>query len=116
MHEHNTVVKLSKPLCFGFACSSRLGDSEDLPDIRIDAASPGPRVTFNIQDSVRITLYHIVIFLVLLGHKFMREVHRETSELLVCFCVTVSVTMCLNRGCVLEDRFVLIGERCALVS
>ncbi|XP_010290090.1 PREDICTED: uncharacterized protein KIAA1109-like, partial [Phaethon lepturus] len=31
--------------------SSRLGDSEDLPDIRVDAASPGPRVTFNIQDS-----------------------------------------------------------------
>ncbi|XP_039947407.1 bridge-like lipid transfer protein family member 1 isoform X3 [Hirundo rustica] len=31
--------------------STRLGDSEDLPDIRVDAASPGPRVTFNIQDS-----------------------------------------------------------------
>ncbi|XP_043401413.1 transmembrane protein KIAA1109 homolog isoform X22 [Chelonia mydas] len=30
--------------------SSRLGDSEELPEIRVDAASPGPRVTFNIQD------------------------------------------------------------------
>ncbi|OXB56591.1 hypothetical protein ASZ78_013765 [Callipepla squamata] len=38
-------------LHFVFVCSSRLGDSEDLPDIRVDAASPGPRVTFNIQDS-----------------------------------------------------------------
>ncbi|XP_063271495.1 bridge-like lipid transfer protein family member 1 isoform X3 [Prinia subflava] len=35
--------------------SSRLGDSEDLPDIRVDAASPGPRVTFNIQDSLNQT-------------------------------------------------------------
>ncbi|XP_053700675.1 bridge-like lipid transfer protein family member 1 isoform X3 [Synchiropus splendidus] len=30
--------------------SSRLGDVEDFPDIRVDASSPGPRVTFNIQD------------------------------------------------------------------
>ncbi|XP_030626570.1 bridge-like lipid transfer protein family member 1 [Chanos chanos] len=29
--------------------SSRLGDMDDLPDIKIDAASPGPRVTFNID-------------------------------------------------------------------
>lgn len=26
---------------------------EDLPDIRVEASSPAPRVTFNIQDSVR---------------------------------------------------------------
>ncbi|KAJ6668797.1 hypothetical protein lerEdw1_012281 [Lerista edwardsae] len=31
--------------------SSRLGESEDLPEIRVDGASPGPRVTFNIQDT-----------------------------------------------------------------
>ncbi|KAK7904615.1 hypothetical protein WMY93_017222 [Mugilogobius chulae] len=30
--------------------SSRIGDVEDFPDVRIDVASPGPRVTFNIQD------------------------------------------------------------------
>ncbi|XP_076156832.1 bridge-like lipid transfer protein family member 1 isoform X6 [Alosa pseudoharengus] len=29
--------------------SSRLGEVDDLPDIRVDAASPGPRVTFNID-------------------------------------------------------------------
>uniref|UniRef100_A0A665TS34 Si:ch211-233a24.2 n=1 Tax=Echeneis naucrates TaxID=173247 RepID=A0A665TS34_ECHNA len=31
--------------------SSRIGDVDDLPDVRVDAASPGPRVTFNIQDT-----------------------------------------------------------------
>ncbi|KAF6094481.1 KIAA1109 [Phyllostomus discolor] len=31
--------------------SSRAGDPEELPEIRVDAASPGPRVTFNIQDT-----------------------------------------------------------------
>ncbi|ELW62631.1 hypothetical protein TREES_T100015065 [Tupaia chinensis] len=31
--------------------SSRVGDTEELPEIRVDAASPGPRVTFNIQDT-----------------------------------------------------------------
>lgn len=29
-----------------------MGDVEDFIDIRVDAASPGPRVTFNIQDTV----------------------------------------------------------------
>lgn len=33
--------------------SSRIGDVEDFPDMRVDAASPGPRVTFNIQDTVK---------------------------------------------------------------
>ncbi|CAB1331023.1 unnamed protein product, partial [Coregonus sp. 'balchen'] len=32
--------------------SSRIGDVDDLPDIRVDASSPGPRVTFNIQDTI----------------------------------------------------------------
>ncbi|XP_056282679.1 bridge-like lipid transfer protein family member 1 isoform X10 [Pseudoliparis swirei] len=31
--------------------SSRMGDVDDLPDMRMDASSPGPRVTFNIQDT-----------------------------------------------------------------
>uniref|UniRef100_A0A8C2ZCI5 KIAA1109 n=1 Tax=Cyclopterus lumpus TaxID=8103 RepID=A0A8C2ZCI5_CYCLU len=31
--------------------SSRMGDVDDLPDMRVDASSPGPRVTFNIQDT-----------------------------------------------------------------
>ncbi|CAJ1073977.1 transmembrane protein KIAA1109 homolog isoform X10 [Xyrichtys novacula] len=31
--------------------SSRIGDVDDLPDMRVDAASPGPRVTFNIQET-----------------------------------------------------------------
>ncbi|KAF7252839.1 hypothetical protein EYD10_01996 [Varanus komodoensis] len=31
--------------------STRLGDSEELPEIRVDGASPGPRVTFSIQDT-----------------------------------------------------------------
>ncbi|KAM7376688.1 hypothetical protein PAMP_006401 [Pampus punctatissimus] len=31
--------------------SSRIGDVDDLPDVRVDASSPGPRVTFNIQDT-----------------------------------------------------------------
>ncbi|XP_066575926.1 bridge-like lipid transfer protein family member 1 isoform X4 [Amia ocellicauda] len=30
---------------------ARIGDVEDLPEIRVDASSPGPRVTFNIQDT-----------------------------------------------------------------
>ncbi|XP_028294367.1 bridge-like lipid transfer protein family member 1 isoform X3 [Gouania willdenowi] len=32
--------------------SSRIGDGEDLPDVRVDVVSPGPRVTFNIQDTM----------------------------------------------------------------
>ncbi|XP_036006462.1 transmembrane protein KIAA1109 homolog isoform X1 [Fundulus heteroclitus] len=30
--------------------SSKMGDMEDFPEVRVDASSPGPRVTFNIQD------------------------------------------------------------------
>ncbi|XP_061700533.1 bridge-like lipid transfer protein family member 1 isoform X12 [Syngnathoides biaculeatus] len=30
--------------------SSRIGDVDEFPDVRLDASSPGPRVTFNIQD------------------------------------------------------------------
>ncbi|XP_014640029.1 PREDICTED: uncharacterized protein KIAA1109 homolog isoform X2 [Ceratotherium simum simum] len=33
--------------------SSRVGETEELPEIRVDAASPGPRVTFNIQDTLK---------------------------------------------------------------
>lgn len=33
-----------------------MGDVEDFPDMRVDAASPGPRVTFNIQDTVKYML------------------------------------------------------------
>ncbi|KAL2098940.1 hypothetical protein ACEWY4_005420 [Coilia grayii] len=36
--------------------SSRLGEMDDLPDIRVDAASPGPRVTFNIDTMGDVTL------------------------------------------------------------
>ena len=32
--------------------SSKVADVEDLPDVRLEASSPGPRVTFNIQDTV----------------------------------------------------------------
>uniref|UniRef100_A0A8C8SUD8 KIAA1109 n=1 Tax=Pelusios castaneus TaxID=367368 RepID=A0A8C8SUD8_9SAUR len=39
--------------------SSRLGDSEEPPEIRVDAASPGPRVTFNIQDPLNKTVLGI---------------------------------------------------------
>lgn len=59
-------------LSFVFVDSSRLGDSEDLPDIRVDAASPGPRVTFNIQDSVRITLYSFHR----MSHTIWSQVHQ----------------------------------------
>ncbi|KAJ3613637.1 hypothetical protein NHX12_019883, partial [Muraenolepis orangiensis] len=31
--------------------SSKIADIDDLPDIRMEASSPGPRVTFNIQDT-----------------------------------------------------------------
>ncbi|XP_028932278.1 transmembrane protein KIAA1109 homolog isoform X4 [Ornithorhynchus anatinus] len=37
--------------------SSRVGDAEELPEIRVDAASPGPRVTFNIQDPLNNTVW-----------------------------------------------------------
>ncbi|KAM7167896.1 bridge-like lipid transfer protein family member 1 isoform 1-T3 [Macrochelys suwanniensis] len=40
--------------------SSRLGESEELPEIRVDAASPGPRVTFNIQDPLNKTVVGIM--------------------------------------------------------
>lgn len=33
--------------------SSRIGDVDDFPEVRVDASSPGPRVTFNIQDTVK---------------------------------------------------------------
>lgn len=42
---------------FIFYYSSRVGETEELPEIRVDAASPGPRVTFNIQDTVREILF-----------------------------------------------------------
>ncbi|XP_030213365.1 bridge-like lipid transfer protein family member 1 isoform X7 [Gadus morhua] len=32
--------------------SSKAADVEDLPDVRMEASSPGPRVTFNIQDTI----------------------------------------------------------------
>ena len=32
--------------------SSKVADVDDLPDVRMEASSPGPRVTFNIQDTV----------------------------------------------------------------
>lgn len=41
---------------FCCVCSSRIGDVDDLPDMRVDASSPGPRVTFNIQDTVNLFL------------------------------------------------------------
>ncbi|XP_037550709.1 transmembrane protein KIAA1109 homolog [Nematolebias whitei] len=31
--------------------SSRIGDVDDFPEVRVDGSSPGPRVTFNIQDT-----------------------------------------------------------------
>lgn len=34
-----------------------MGDVDDLPDIRVDASSPGPRVTFNIQDTVNLNTF-----------------------------------------------------------
>nr|XP_045737699.1 bridge-like lipid transfer protein family member 1 [Mirounga angustirostris] len=37
--------------------SSRIGETEELPEIRVDAASPGPRVTFNIQDTLKKTIW-----------------------------------------------------------
>lgn len=37
--------------------SSRVGETEELPEIRVDAASPGPRVTFNIQDTLKKTVW-----------------------------------------------------------
>uniref|UniRef100_A0A8C0XEF4 Bridge-like lipid transfer protein family member 1 C-terminal domain-containing protein n=1 Tax=Castor canadensis TaxID=51338 RepID=A0A8C0XEF4_CASCN len=37
--------------------SSRVGETDDLPEIRVDAASPGPRVTFNIQDTLKNTVW-----------------------------------------------------------
>ncbi|XP_054546358.1 bridge-like lipid transfer protein family member 1 isoform X3 [Talpa occidentalis] len=37
--------------------SSRAGETEELPEIRVDAASPGPRVTFNIQDTLKKTVW-----------------------------------------------------------
>ncbi|KAJ8780452.1 hypothetical protein J1605_011716 [Eschrichtius robustus] len=37
--------------------SSRVGETEELPEIRVDAASPGPRVTFNIQDTLKETVW-----------------------------------------------------------
>lgn len=45
---------LTSLLCFTY--SSRIGETDELPEIRVDAASPGPRVTFNIQDTVRKTV------------------------------------------------------------
>ncbi|OBS71646.1 hypothetical protein A6R68_13777, partial [Neotoma lepida] len=37
--------------------SSRIGETDELPEIRVDAASPGPRVTFNIQDTLKNTVW-----------------------------------------------------------
>lgn len=47
-------MMLSSQYCETNVCvhSSRMGDVDDFPDVRVDAASPGPRVTFNIQDPV----------------------------------------------------------------
>ncbi|XP_036089345.1 transmembrane protein KIAA1109 homolog isoform X3 [Rousettus aegyptiacus] len=37
--------------------SSRVGETEELPEVRVDAASPGPRVTFSIQDTLKNTIW-----------------------------------------------------------
>lgn len=47
-------IRRQKSYLFAFLLSSRV-EGEELPEIRIETASPaGPRVTFNIQDSVSI--------------------------------------------------------------
>lgn len=38
-------------------CSSKMGDVDDFPEVRVDASSPGPRVTFSIQDPVNFAFY-----------------------------------------------------------
>lgn len=48
-----------------FLLRSRMGDVEDFPDMRVDGASPGPRVTFNIQDTVK-----YMHFLSIIGYPF----------------------------------------------
>lgn len=53
-------VCASPPTILTFSCvfSSRIGDVDDLPDIRVEVSSPGPRVTFNIQDTVNLQFFY----------------------------------------------------------
>ncbi|XP_060035101.1 bridge-like lipid transfer protein family member 1 isoform X6 [Erinaceus europaeus] len=37
--------------------SSRVGETEELPETHVEAASPGPRVTFTIQDTLKKTVW-----------------------------------------------------------
>ena len=63
--------------------SSRLGEMDDLPDIRVDAASPGPRVTFNIDTVVCVCVCVCVCV----------HVH-------VCICVRVCAYVCACTVCI----------------
>lgn len=55
-----------------------MGDVEDFPDMRVDTASPGPRVTFNIQDTVKYmhSLLYAALFLLQKWHWiFFRQIN-----------------------------------------
>ncbi|KAB0396757.1 hypothetical protein E2I00_015079, partial [Balaenoptera physalus] len=43
--------KLRRSSMRAASLKDKWGETEELPEIRVDAASPGPRVTFNIQDT-----------------------------------------------------------------
>lgn len=56
---YNFISRQRMPRAFNSVTvhSSRMGDVEDFPDFR-EASSPGPRVTFNIQDTVNKINWH----------------------------------------------------------
>lgn len=67
--------------------SSRMGDVDDLPDIRVDASSPGPRVTFNIQDTVNLK----TCFLLNIAFRLLQYVpHLQSCADVSRLCLVVS--------------------------
>nr|XP_056711844.1 bridge-like lipid transfer protein family member 1 [Euleptes europaea] len=62
--------------------STRLGESEELPEIRVDGSSPGPRVTFNIQDTLNKTVLGIVPQSSCPGEGYFQFPEESESDLL----------------------------------
>lgn len=77
-----------------------MGDVEDFPDMRIDTASPGPRVTFNIQDTVKyihFLLYATVAKVALSSFRQINIFSNNSDQQFFCVCINIispSISIC----------------------
>ena len=83
--------------------SSKVADVEDLPDVRLEASSPGPRVTFNIQDTVTPHCLHSNVLMfsscsfIKLQMLFLSEIFNPSHKQ-ACSTTTVLLIFALRAG------------------